>query len=62
MLWVKALLPAVETCNYGGEPANGHLCSHWKDNKICPMNKDDSEEQQKGNSIYVARYQLSMAA
>lgn len=56
MLWVNALLPAIETGNYDREPTNGYLCRWWKDNKICPMNKDDSEEQQKGNSIYGTRY------
>lgn len=32
----KGLPASQQTCNYEGEPTNGHLCGHWKDDEICP--------------------------
>lgn len=48
----KGLPASQQTCNYEGEPTNGHLCGHWKDDEICPTNRERLEKHQKGKSTY----------
>lgn len=47
----KGLAASPQTCSYEGEPTSGHLRGHWKDNEVSPTGRDDSEEEQKGNSM-----------